>query len=178
MEPGRAWSLQSFARPGLVISVWLQVKIGEVGWGGKCWLCSGVLLPNRNFKSTGSLFFFGARNLMMAYLWCLPVMMFFPPEGVPSTPPYPSVLNSNIWGPGTWKSVGFQGSSTKASQPPSLRILLRAGWQNLLRAGTSAVLCNVKSTNNCQLGHMLWTPAEWLLCVVLEKGQNKEKSLD
>lgn len=71
------------------------MKIGEVGWGGKCWLCSGVLL-NRNFRSIDSLFFFGARNLMMAYLWCLPVMMFFPPGGVPSTPPY-STLNSDIW---------------------------------------------------------------------------------
>lgn len=90
VEPARTWNLQNFARPGLVISVWLQMKLGEVGWGGKCWLCSGVLL-NRNFRSIGSLFFLSARNLMMAYLWCLPVMMFFPPEGVPSTPPCPFV---------------------------------------------------------------------------------------
>lgn len=90
VEPGRAWNLQSFARPRLVISVWLQMNTGEVGWGGKCWLCSGVLL-NRNFRSIDSLFFFGARNLMMAYLWCLPVM-FFPPEGVPSTSPYTTLF--------------------------------------------------------------------------------------
>lgn len=160
VEP-RAWNLPSFARPALVISLWLQMKIDEVGWGGKCWLPSGVLL-NRNFRSIDSLFFLGARNLMMAYLWCLQVVMFFPTRRCFL---HPTLLLCFDWQllRASYKSPGFWGSSG-ASNPTSFIISLPAGPQNIRRACANSLLWKVKSTDKCQL----WTPVGFL---VLEKGK-------
>lgn len=73
------------------------------------------------------------------------------------------------------QSPDSQGSSSGASHPSFLSILLGAGWQSLFRTCANALLWNVKSTNNCQLGHLLQTPTGWFVWVLLKKGSEQGK---